>query len=73
MLKRNIYLCTKDKHYNTRYRCKKFDDFEKLEKHYHNYLNSSSIFSIIEVYRFNPFYKFELWYKLSKRINIDIE
>ena len=63
----SVYLCVKENN-NRHYNCKKFKDFEQANRVFREYYDKKNISSttMIPVCNFNPFYKLELWYKLSK-------
>ena len=64
---KSIYLCVKTK--NTfSYNCKTFNDFNSANEYFRLNYNKYEIkeSTLIPVCNLNPFYKFELWYKLAK-------
>ena len=63
----SAYLCVKTKNSFT-YNCQSFKDFNSANVYFRLNYNKTEIkdSTIIPVCNLNPFYKFELWYKLSK-------
>ena len=63
----SVYLCVKEKNKDC-YECKKFQNYQKAMQVYRDFYDKSQITSstLIPICNFNPFYKLELWYKLSK-------
>ncbi len=63
----SVYLCVK-KSNSFSYDCQSFYDFNSANEYFRLNYNKNQIneSTMIPVCNLNPFYKFELWYKLSK-------
>ena len=67
----NIFLCVNENNISSKYNCHRFKSFLEADQYYNkNYKGTLLRSYMIPVCKFNPFYKFKLWYKLSPGVNI---